>query len=245
MRAAGCVFAEDEARLLAGASSSPDEVEALVSRRVAGEPLEQILGWAEFCGERVAVEPGVFVPRRRSELLVDVTVGLLEGERVVLVDLCCGCGAIGRAVARRAGVELHAADVDAAAVRCARANLDGLGTVHEGDLFDALPDDLRGRVDVVVVNAPYVPTYAIAAMPPEARDHEPRVALDGGADGVDVHRRVIDGVHAWLRPAGHLVIETGREQSALTVAAMEQAGLTAEVVTDDDRDATAVVGVRR
>lgn len=212
---------------------------------MAGEPLEHILGWAEFCGERVAVEPGVFVPRRRSELLVDVTVGLLEGPTPVVVDLCCGCGAIGRAVARRADVVLHASDIDASAVHCARQNLDGLGTVHAGDLFDALPDDLRGGVDVVVVNAPYVPTDAIAAMPPEARDHEPRVALDGGVDGADVHRRVIAGVHAWLRPGGHLVIETGREQSVLTLAAMEQAGLAARVVSDDDRGATAVVGVRR
>jgi release factor glutamine methyltransferase len=213
-----------------------------VARRVAGEPLEHVLGWVEFCGERVAVEPGVFVPRRRSELLVDVTVGLLEGPTPVVVDLCCGCGAIGRAVAHRADVVMHASDIDPSAVHCARQNLDGLGTVHEGDLFDALPDDLRGGVDVVVVNAPYVPTDAIAAMPAEARDHEPRVALDGGVDGADVHRRVIAGVHAWLRPGGHLVIETGREQSVLTLSALAQAGLAARVVTDDDRDATAVVG---
>lgn len=228
--------------MIIDAASTSVQLDSLVARRVAGEPLEQVLGWAEFCGERVVVEPGVFVPRRRSGLLVDVTVGLLDGERPVVVDLCCGTGAIGLAVARRVEVELHASDVDPVAVRCARSNLDGIGTVHEGDLFDALPADLRGRVDVVVVNAPYVPTDAIATMPPEARDHEPAVALDGGADGVDVHRRVVADVTTWLRPGGRLVIETGREQSALTVAAMEQAGLSPRVVTDDDRDATAVVG---
>jgi release factor glutamine methyltransferase len=231
--------------LIIDAASTAVQLNSMVARRVAGEPLEHVLGWVEFCGERVAVEPGVFVPRRRSELLVDVTVGLLEGPDPVVVDLCCGCGAIGRAVARRAEVELHASDIDPAGVRCARRNLDGLGTVHEGDLFDALPDDLRGRIDVVVVNAPYVPTDAIASMPPEARDHEPRVALDGGSDGVEVHRRVIAGALAWLRAGAHLVIETGREQSVLTVAAMERAGLTARVVIDDDLDGTAVVGVRR
>jgi release factor glutamine methyltransferase len=214
----------------------------MVSRRIAGEPLEHVLGWVEFCGERVAVEPGVFVPRRRSELLVDVTVDLLDGDRPVVVDLCCGTGAIGRAVARRTEVELHAADVEPVAVRCALGNLHGIGAVHQGDLFDALPADLRGRVDVLVANAPYVPTAAIAGMPPEARDHEPWIALDGGADGVDVHRRVITGSAAWLRPGGHVVIEAGRQQSELTAAAMDQHGLEPRIVTDDDRDATAVIG---
>ena len=119
--------------------------------------------------------------------------------------------------------------------------------MHTGDLYAALPDDLRGRVDVLVANAPYVPTDAIATMPPEARDHEPHVALDGGGDGLDVQRRIIAEAREWLSPTGHLLIETGRTQAAGTIAACEAAGLDARVVTDDDLDATAVVAtpVRR
>lgn len=196
------------------------------------------MGWADFAGIRVAVTEGVFVPRARTGLLVDLAVGLDPG---VVVDLCCGSGAVGAAVTSRAPeVEVWAADVDPSSVACARRNLPP-ERVLEGDLYDALPGVLRGRVDVLVANAPYVPTEAIATMPREARDHEPRVALDGGPDGVAVHRRIVAGARDWLAPGGHLLIETGRARAALTLAACEASGLAARVVTDDDRDATAVV----
>ncbi len=162
----------------------------MTARRVAGEPLEQVVGFAEFCGLRIAVAPGVFVPRLRSTALVRRAAhGLGPGD--VVVDLCCGTGAIGAALrAAVPGLEVYAADVDPAAVDCARRNLPP-DRVRCGDLYDALPHGLRGRVAAVVANAPYVPTEAIATMPPEARDHERRVALDGGADGLDVQRGVI------------------------------------------------------
>src|SRR5215213_6510903 len=147
LRAAGCVFAEDEARLLVAEAGSRPELEALVARRVAGEPLEHLLGWAEFAGLRIAVAPGVFVPRRRTEVLVEEAVALSRPGAVV-VDLCCGSGALGVAVATAVdGVELSAADVDPAAVACARANVARVdGRAYEGDLFEALPGSLRGRV---------------------------------------------------------------------------------------------------
>jgi release factor glutamine methyltransferase len=255
LRAAGCVFAEDEAALLLSSASGPD-LEVLVSRRVAGEPLEHLLGWVSFRGLRLVVGPGVFVPRLRSELLVRLAVSIVRrrmrlhaadgdasggGLSTSVVDLCCGTGAIGAAVAAECpGAEVWAADVDPVAVGYARRNLPA-DRVVEGDLYDALPVRLRGSVDVLVVNAPYVPTDAIAMMPPEARDHEPRVALDGGGDGVDLHRRVAAGAPTWLRPGGHLLVETGRPQAALTVAACETAGLSTYVETDDELDATAVV----
>ncbi|ANY05920.1 putative protein N(5)-glutamine methyltransferase [Pseudonocardia sp. HH130630-07] len=242
LRAAGCVFAEDEARLLTEAAGDPVP-EALVRRRVAGEPLEHLLGWAEFDGRRVGVAPGVFVPRRRTEALVHAAVAEL-GPGAVLVDLCCGCGAVGAAVARRVPVELHAADVDPAATACAAVNLRGLGTVHTGDLFGALPPRLRGRVTVLVANTPYVPAGAIAAMPPEARDHEPRIALDGGADGLDPARRVAAGAAAWLGPSGVLLIETGAAQAPVLAAVFTAHGLDARIGHDDDRDATWVLGRR-
>src|SRR5262245_29444624 len=123
LRAAGCVFAEDEARLLVGAARSPADLAAMVDRRAAGLPIEYVVGWAEFAGLRVAVAPGVFVPRRRTEFLVDQAAALTRPGAVV-VDLCCGSGAVGAALAAAVeGIELHAADIDPAAVRCARRNL--------------------------------------------------------------------------------------------------------------------------
>jgi release factor glutamine methyltransferase len=238
LRAAGCVFAEEEAALLLAASG---DVDALVARRVAGEPLEQVLGWAEFAGLRVRVAPGVFVPRRRSEFLVAQALAV-PGE--VVVDACCGSGAIGAALlASCPSLVLHATDVDPAAVACARSNLPDAAGVYEGDLLAALPEALAGRVDVVVASTPYVPTDGIADMPPEARDHERRVALDGGADGIDVVRRLALQAPAWLRPNGHLLVECAEHQASAAREALVAAGFAVTVARDDDRDATVIAGV--
>jgi release factor glutamine methyltransferase len=244
LRAAGCVFAEDEARLLTAAAATPAELLALVDQRVGGLPLEQLLGWAEFCGLRIAVGPGVFVPRRRTELLVRAAIARARPEPVV-VDLCCGSGAVGAALAAVLDIaELHASDVDPAAVAYARQNLPG-GRVHHGDLFEPLPAVLRGRVDLLVANVPYVPSGAIALMPPEARDHEPHVALDGGSDGLDVARRVTAAAPSWLAPGGSMLFETSEAQVPAAVAAVTAAGLVPAVVTDDELSATVVVGTTR
>ncbi|MGY1771414.1 putative protein N(5)-glutamine methyltransferase [Blastococcus sp. SYSU D00813] len=245
LRAAGCVFAEEEAAVLLETTADPAALPALVARRVAGEPLEQVVGWVRFDGLRVPVEPGVFVPRQRSVLLVDLALAAVPDPRTV-VDLCCGTGALAAAVAARAPgpVEVHAADLEPAAVRCAARTLAPWhGRAHRGDLFAALPGRLRGRVDVLVVNAPYVPTGSIGLMPPEARLHEPRSALDGGPDGLDLHRRVAAGAPGWLAPGGVLVLETSAPQAERTAAAVRAAGLRAAVHADADRDATAVVGL--
>jgi release factor glutamine methyltransferase len=252
LRAAGCVWAEDEASLLASAARSPAELDAMVTRRADGEPIEQIVGWAEFCGLRVLVDPGVFVPRRRSEFLVSVAVGLAiarGGQAPVIVDLCCGTGALGLAVAARlvslGGVELHAADLDPAAVACARRNVEPAGGhVHAGDLFTALPAVLAGRIDVLTCNAPYVPSTEIAFMPAEARDHEALVALDGGTDGLAVLRRVAAAAASWLAPGGVLLVETSERQAPAMAAAMTAGGLTPRVPEDDESGATVVTGVR-
>ncbi|MFD4179671.1 putative protein N(5)-glutamine methyltransferase [Rhodococcus sp. NPDC058514] len=244
LRAAGCVFAEDEAHLLASAARTPDHLAAMVDRRVAGLPLEQILGWAEFCGLRIAVDPGVFVPRRRTEFLANQATAVAR-HRAVVLDLCCGSGAVGAALtAVKSEVELHAVDVDPAAVRCARRNT-AAARVYEGDLYDPLPRSLRGRVDVLVANAPYVPTGSIGMLPPEARDHEPRVALDGGADGVDIQRKVAAEATRWLAPGGHLLIETSERQAPLTVDAFARGGLVPWVARSDEHGATVVIGTRR
>lgn len=240
LRAAGCVFAEDEARLLIAAASDADALEALVARRVAGEPLEYVLGWAAFAGLRLVIAPSVFVPRRRTEFLVERAIAVARPDAVV-VDLCCGTGALGAAVqAAVPSVRLYAADVDPAAVECARRNV--RGEVLCGDLFDALPATLRGRIDVLLANVPYVPSDAVALMPPEAREHEALVALDGGTDGLDVLRRVAAEASSWLAPGGVVFTETSRLQAPVAAAGFEAAGLTAWIETDDD--ATVVIATR-
>jgi release factor glutamine methyltransferase len=240
LRAAGCVFAEDEARLLIATARSPEELDAMVERRAAGLPLEQVLGWAEFCGLRICVDPGVFVPRRRTEFLVEQAAGLARPGAIV-VDLCCGAGAIGAALAAAVEhAEVHAADLDPAAVRCAQRNVPG--HVYQGDLYQPLPARLRGQVAIVAANVPYVPTGEIAFLPPEARAHEPRVALDGGPDGLDVLRRVAAGAPGWLAPGGHLLIETSERQASLAAAAFKASGLTPRVATSADLSATVLMG---
>ena len=247
LRAAGCVFAEEEAHLLLATGAAGAELEALVGRRVAGEPLEHVLGWAAFGGLRLAVEPGVFVPRTRTSLLAEQAVAAVRharGDRPVLVDLCCGCGAVAAVVSAAVpGAEVHAADLDPAAVRVARRNLPR-AAVHGGDLYAALPLHLRSRVDVLVANAPHVPSAAIATMPPEAREHEPIDALDGGPDGLEVLNRIVWEASAWLAPGGRVLVECGRDQAPLLESALARAGLRPGVVTDDDRGATVVTGSR-
>lgn len=240
LRAAGCVFAEQEAALLRSAGG---DIQTLAARRIAGEPLEQILGWAEFAGLRVAVAPGVFVPRRRSAFLVGRASSLL-GPDSLAVDVCCGSGAIGAALlAAVPGLVLHAADVDPAAVACASRNLPTAAGVHTGDLLDALPQALAGTVDLIVASTPYVPSAALPAMPPEAREHEPLVALDGGGDGIDVVRRLAAQAPGWLRRGGHLLVECAQHQRLAARDALEGVGFGVTIARDEEHDATVVAGV--
>ncbi|RCH64576.1 putative protein N(5)-glutamine methyltransferase [Streptomyces sp. SDr-06] len=247
LRAAGCVFAEDEAELILGTAKDAAEVAAMVERRASGLPLEHVVGWAEFHGLRVAVEPGVFVPRRRTEFLVRQALAGADTTRpVVVVDLCCGSGALGAALATALpGAELHAADIEAAAVRCARRNVAALGgQVYQGDLFAPLPPGLRGRIDILAANVPYVPSDEVGLLPPEARDHEPLVALDGGTDGLDIMRRVALEAPGWLAPGGTLLVETSERQVPGALAAMSAGGLRARLVTSEELYANVVIGVR-
>nr|WP_278237532.1 putative protein N(5)-glutamine methyltransferase [Isoptericola sp. AK164] len=252
LRRAGCVFAEDEATaLLRAAPAGSARLEELVARRTAGEPLEHVLGRVELAGRSWAVGPGVFVPRRRSEALVRLALDRVAPRPdATVVDLCCGCGVVGGAVlagrsAAGTSATLHAVDVDPVAAAYARRNLEPLGGVAlVGDLFAPLPHDLHGRVDLLLCHAPYVPTDAVATMPPEAREHEPRRALDGGDDGLDVLRRVLADAPAWLAPDGALLFEIAEHQWAGARRAVEQAGLAARRVRDEALDATVVVTSR-
>jgi release factor glutamine methyltransferase len=242
LRGAGCVWAQEEAVLLRRAAHGTAHLEELVARRCSGEPLEYVVGFAELCGVRVDIAPGVFIPRRRSELIARTSTGLVAPGDVV-VDLACGSGALGKVVATMVpGVTLHAADLSHAAVECARGNLGRLGgTVHRGDLYDALPRHLRGEIAVIVANVPYVPTRDLATLPAEARDHEPRMSLDGGEDGLDLARRVVAEASAWLRQGGAVLVETTLPQADSLSGWARDHGLLTELSTDPDLDAHVVV----
>jgi release factor glutamine methyltransferase len=250
LREAGCVFAEDEARLIAAAARTPAELAVLVEHRAAGEPLEHVLGWAEFCGHRFAVDRGVFVPRRRTEFLMWQAAARAReaaaARPAVIVDLCCGSGALGAALAAvLESAELHAADIDPAAVACARRNVAAAGGhVYQGDLYEPLPATLRGRADILLANVPYVPTADIALLPAEARLHEARLALDGGADGLDVLRRVAAGAAAWLAPGGHLLTETSERQAAQATEIVAGHGLAAQAIVSAEWSSAVIVGTR-
>ena len=246
LRAAGCVWADDEAAALRESfGDDTDALDAATARREAGEPLELVLGRAWLAGVSVATAPGVFVPRRRSEVLVREAVDRLRRGGTV-VDLCCGTGAVGLAIAHARGAVLHAADIDPAAVGCARANLAAVpgAAVHEGDLDDALPRALAGRVDILAAVTPYVPTGALRALPAEARDWEPSAALDGGADGLDVARRLVRAAPRWLAPEGLVLTEVSRAQAPRLATAAREAGLVAQIVDDEEHDVAVVVAGR-
>ncbi len=158
----------------------------------------------------------------------------------IVVELCCGSGAVSAAVAAAVpDLELYALDLDPAAVRCARRNLGD--RVRQSDLYESLPAELRGRVAVLIANAPYVPTNALSTMPQEARLYEPRLALDGGSDGLDVLRRVIAGAPAWLAPGGQVLVEASQAQAEWLADAIIEAGLRPRVISSRQAAFVAVV----
>jgi release factor glutamine methyltransferase len=214
LRAIGCVFAEEEAaeiRRVVGDDAT--RADAVVAARGTGMPLEHALGVARFAGVEVELGPGVFVPRRRAEVLVDAAVAARPNARVA-VDLGCGSGAIAAALATRLPTaEVHAADLDAHALTSARRNAARHGfAVHEGDWWTALPASLRGRIDLAVAYLPHVPTARLDEIPADYRTHEPDLAVAGGPDGLDPLRHVIAEMDRWLAPDGVLVTLVADEQ---------------------------------
>ncbi|HYZ28227.1 MAG TPA: methyltransferase [Thermoleophilaceae bacterium] len=206
LRAAGSVFAEDEAALLAGD-------EALLARRIAGERLEHVLGWAEFAGLRLEVDPGVFIPRPQTEALADHAAALAP--RVAL-DLFAGCGAIAAVVkAHNPGARVVAGELEPAALECARRNGARFGfEVVASDVDAGVPAELARQVDVLTANVPYVPSGELRFVP---HDGEPAQALDGGADGLDWVRRVAAAAPRWLRPGGVLLVEIADDAEPLAL----------------------------
>jgi release factor glutamine methyltransferase len=251
LAAAGCVSAAAEADWLLEEAADADALRAMVARRVAGEPLQYVIGWAPFGRLRLAVGPGVFVPRPETEGLADRAAGHLRaaleppegsGEprsgasvRPVAVDVCTGSGAIACFLAAEVpGARVLATELDPGALAWARGNAERFGVeLLAGDLDQPLPPELAGHVDVLCANVPYVPSEAIATLPTDVRDHEPRLALDGGPDGLDVLRRLAPRAGRWLAPGGRLLCEIGEDQAEAAVALLAAAGLTGLAVHPD------------
>jgi release factor glutamine methyltransferase len=207
---AGFVAAADEAQmLLARAAGDSAVLDALVARRLTGEPLAWIIGTVRFCGLLIKVNPGVYVPRPQSEALARMASQQLPASGIA-VEICAGSGAIARVLmAARPSARVVASDLDERAVTCAIAN--GVES-YEGDLFAALPPSLQGRVDVVVGVVPYVATAALPLLQRDTFTFESAVPYDGGIDGTDILRRALDDARCFLRPGGVVVLELGGEQ---------------------------------
>jgi release factor glutamine methyltransferase len=207
----GCVAPRQEAMALLEASAEgAGPVEELVARRLRGEPLAWITGWVRFCGLRILVDPGVFVPRPHTQALARRAASLLPPAGLA-VDLCTGSGAVA-AVLLSAGrrAEVVATEVDEAAVACARRNgVDAL----VGDLDTPVPRSMLGRVDVLTAVVPYVPTEELHLLPRDVLGHEPRGALDGGPRGTAVLERAARASARLLRPGGSVLLELGGDQA--------------------------------
>lgn len=246
LREAGCVFAEEEAaHLRASAVAGGVELEPLVVRRLAGEPLETIVGWCAFGRRRLAVGPGVFVPRRRTRFLAGLAVAVLRSRpHGALLEAYAGVAPVAATVLGVLGSrEVHVADLDPGALAYARRNAPG-AVVHVGDGFEALGTPERLRFGVIAAVPPYVPTSAIARMPREARSHEPGVALVGGEDGLDHVRRLVEGAGPWLARGGVVLVELHRDQAADAAAHAVRAGFVARRHRSADGQ-TVVLSCRR
>jgi len=241
LRAAGCVFAEDEAALLVAHEPDAAARDVLIARRIVGEPLETILGWVAFAGLRLEVVPGVFVPRVKTELVARVAIDHLR-QGGSLADLCCGVGAIAAAVAhQRPDAVVTAADIAPRAVAVATRNLARYGaTVVEANIADGL----RGHFDVITACPPYVPTDEIDFMPAEARDFEPRAALDGGPDGTDLQAAVFVAAARLLSPGGVVIVETSEDQAIRTAQRAFDAGLNPSVGRDEELGAVVITATK-
>lgn len=229
---------EEAAELIAAAGGDRERLDAMVARRLNGEPLAWITGTARFCDLDVRVDPGVYVPRWHTELLARRAAELLP-EDGVAIDLCTGSGAVAAVMrARRPHARVVAADIDERAVACAVAN--GVEAYH-GDLFAPLPGDLHGRVDVVVAVVPYVPTDELPLLQRDTFTFETALAYDGGADGAGILRRVVAGSPDWLRPGGTLLLELGGDQPDLLAGDFARSGFAGvSVLRDDEGDVRGV-----
>jgi release factor glutamine methyltransferase len=234
LSSAGFVAPGEEAHeLLTRAGDDDALLDALVERRLTGEPLAWITGRISFCDLELRVDPGVYVPRWHTELLARRAVALLAPDGTA-VDLCTGTGAVALTVsAAHPGARVMATDMDERAVACARAN--GV-EAYCGDLFAPLPGALDGQVDLVVGVVPYVPTPALALLQRDTLTFESPLSYDGGPDGTAILRRVLTESPRYLRPGGMVLIELGGEEADGLSGDLSRLGYADVAVLRDDDD---------
>ncbi|MHB8419522.1 MAG: peptide chain release factor N(5)-glutamine methyltransferase [Myxococcales bacterium] len=218
-----------------------DRFRELVRRRAAGEPTQHLVGGREIHGRWFAVDRRAFIPRPETELLIDACLTALgppgNGGGEALLDLCAGSGCVGLSLlAERPAARVTAVELSPEAAQVARANAASLALEERyelltGDLFGPLGD--RGGFGLIAANPPYVATGEIETLAVEVRDHDPRLALDGGPDGLAVIRRIVREGAPRLAPGGTMALEIGEEQGERVRALMQEAGLTEVAVIRD------------
>lgn len=230
---------------------------AMLERRIQRQPVAYILGQKEFWSLPLRVTPAVMIPRPETEVLVEAALWQLQGVRgqglgtvpqspspiprpLIIVELGTGSGAIALALAKELPqARIYATDCSPEALAIARENACSLGFAQrilflEGDLYEPLPEALAGEIDLLISNPPYIPSDEIERLPPEVRLYEPRMALDGGPDGLEIHRRILASAGRFLRPGGLLALEIGADQGKAVVQLLEREKLydAVEVVRD-------------
>ena len=217
-------------RLLTG--TERECIQAFIARRVAREPLQYLLGTQEFLGREFSVTPAVLIPRPESALLVDEAIrrcAQTPGATVVDVGTGSGCLAVSVALALPTA-RVVAIDASADALVVARANMaqHGVGSriaCYHGDLLVPIAEESwANQIQVIVSNPPYIADEDVATLQPEVREFEPRLALAGGPDGMDVHRRLLEQAPAYLKPGGVLLMEVGLGQAAAVCRQAEERG---------------------
>ncbi len=231
--------ATEEAReLMAAGGGDPERLGAMLDRRTQGEPLAWITGRTTFGTLDVRVDAGVYVPRWQSLELARRAAARLPTDGHA-IDLCTGSGALAKWLVRaRPRARVVATDTHPLAVACARSN--GV-EAYLGSLFDAVPTGLEGATDVVVAVVPYVPSDALALLPSDTLHYEERSSYDGGVDGTDLLRQVVETAPRYLRRGGTLLLELGGDQDQLLAPRFERLGYAAmETWTDQDGEVRGV-----
>ena len=224
-------------------------VRSLCRARMTRKPLQYVTGVQSFLGRDFFVDERVLIPRPETELLAERAIALLREEKYPpkALDLCCGSGCL--AVSMALGdprAEVHAADLSEGALEVTKLNAERLGakvTLHQGDLFDALPNTDASRVNLIVSNPPYIPAADCLELQEEVRC-EPLMALDGGADGLDFYRRIAEDAPWFLHFGGTLLMEVGYDQAASVMALCKAAGLTPIAIHEDYQHIPRIVEAR-
>lgn len=219
------------------ADADLEVLEKCLNERMSGKPLAYITGRREFFSETFTVNENVLIPRPETEVLVEGALERLRGAKGrTILDMGCGSGAIGTIVAKETGNRVFCVDISHEALKCARQNarslgVDGLTEFACSDLFEALGTGIQ--FDMILANLPYVTSGELAQLMPDVRDFEPRLALDGGEDGLDVYRRLIASLPGRLVPGGDILLEIGSAQQARELKALlEGAGLGIQIIND-------------